>query len=137
VVVVGKAQLDAIVSHAREGWPNEICGIVAGRDGRVEDVRPARNVADTPRVRFTMDPHDIATISDDIEAAGLDLVGFYHSHAHTQAYPSPTDVDDWPARWYPEALCFICSLMEEDRPQLRAYHIDEAHRVTEEEIRLE
>jgi proteasome lid subunit RPN8/RPN11 len=126
-----------MVSHAREGFPNEICGIVAGRTGRVEDVRRARNVADTPRVRFTMDPHDIAAISDDIDAAGLELIGFYHSHAHTQAYPSPTDVDDWPARWYPDALCFICSLMEEDRPLLRAYRIDEAHRVTEEAITVE
>ena len=137
MVILGRAHLDAIVTHAVEGWPEEICGILAGRDGRVEDVRRARNVAETRRVRFTMNPQDIAAISDEIEAVGLELLGFYHSHAHTQAYPSPTDVADWPGRWYPDALCFICSLMEEDRPQLRAYRIAESREIAEEVIKVE
>ena len=137
MVVLGRAHLDAIVAHAVEGRPNETCGILAGRGGRVEEVHRARNIAETPRVRFTMDPHDIAAISDEIEAAGRDLLGFYHSHTHTRAYPSPTDVADWPARWYPDTLCFICSLMEEDRPLLLAYRIDEAGRIAEETIEVE
>jgi [CysO sulfur-carrier protein]-S-L-cysteine hydrolase len=65
------------------------------------------------------------------------LIGFYHSHTHTQAYPSPTDVAMWQATWAGTALCFICSLMEPDRPLLRAFHIDPNGTITEEPISIE
>jgi proteasome lid subunit RPN8/RPN11 len=136
MVVVSRAQYDDIVTHALGQPDEEICGMLGGREGRVERIYHGHNVAETRRTRFLMDPHDILAISDEIENAGLDLVGFYHSHTHTQAYPSPTDVADWPARWYPDALCVICSLMEEGRPQLRAFHIDEAGKITEEPITI-
>lgn len=134
MVTLGRAQYDEIVAHAVGQPAEEVCGMLGGRDGGVERVYRARNVAEARRTRFLMDPHDIMAISDEIESVGLELVGFYHSHTHTQAYPSPTDVADWPARWYPDALCFICSLMEEGRPQLRAFHIDEAGKITEAPI---
>ena len=126
-----RPQFDEIVAHALEGFPNEICGILGGTGDQVEVVHKARNVAKTPRIRFAMDPRDILEITDHIDSVGMDLLGFYHSHAHTQAYPSPTDVVDWPARWYPDALCLICSLMEPDRPLLRAFQIAEGGDITE------
>jgi proteasome lid subunit RPN8/RPN11 len=132
-----RAQYDEIVAHAHEGFPNEICGILGGRDGQVQAIHRARNVAKTPRIRFTMDPHDILAITDRIDADGLDLLGFYHSHTHTQAYPSPTDVADWPARWYPDALLLICSLMEPDRPSLRAFQVSESGEITEAEVEIQ
>lgn len=94
-------------------------------------------MAETPRTRFKMDPHDILRISDEIDAAGMDLMGFYHSHTHTQAYPSPTDVADWPARWYPDAYCLICSLLEEGRPLIRAFKIGDDQKITEEPLAVE
>jgi proteasome lid subunit RPN8/RPN11 len=130
-------QFDQIVAHALENREQESCGMLAGRDGRVVQIHRAHNVAETPRTRFTMDPHDIQKISDEIDAAGMDLLGFYHSHTHTQAYPSDTDRADWPARWYPDAYCLICSIMEEDRPVIRAFKIDEDKKVTEEPIEVE
>ncbi|MBI4214311.1 MAG: M67 family metallopeptidase [Chloroflexi bacterium] len=136
MIKLSRDQFDTIVAHARSGFPNEICGILAGRDGQVEIVHQARNVARTPRTRFSMDPQDILGITDAIDEAGMDLLGFYHSHTHTQAYPSPTDVSDWPAHWYPDALCLICSLMEEDRPQLRAFHIDAAGEIEEADVEI-
>jgi proteasome lid subunit RPN8/RPN11 len=134
---VPKAVRDAVIAHALENPSEEQCGMLGGQPGRVEKAFRARNVAETRRTRFKMDPHDILKISDDVEGEGLELVGFYHSHTHTQAYPSPTDVADWPARWYPDALCFICSLMDEERPHVRAFHIDEAGAITEETISVE
>ncbi len=131
---LSREQVDRIVNHALENREQESCGILAGRDGRVLRIHRARNVAATPRTRFTMDAHDILSISDEIDAAGMDLMGFYHSHTHTQAYPSPTDVADWPARWYPDAYCLICSLMEAARPVLRAFRIGEDGRIAEEQI---
>jgi proteasome lid subunit RPN8/RPN11 len=134
MVTLPRSVFEEILAHAQGQPDQEVCGILSGRDGQVEQVYRARNVAETPRTRFKMDPYDILKITDEIDAADGDLVGFYHSHTHTQAYPSPTDVADWPARWYPDALCLICSLMEEDRPQLRAFHIDEDGKISEEAV---
>src|SRR5581483_8316120 len=113
MVSITRECLDEIIAHAVSSPDEELCGILSGRDQRIEKVHRSRNVAepDKRRTRFQMSPIDIVEISDQIEDEGLDLVGFYHSHTHTQAYPSPTAVADWPARWYPDALSFICSLM--------------------------
>jgi len=137
VVTLSRANFDAIVAHALENRDAESCGILAGRDGKVVAVHRARNVAETPRTRFQMDPMDIMNITDAIDTDGQELFGFYHSHTHTQAYPSPTDVADWPARWYPDAYCLICSLMEEDRPTIRAFKISEDGKITEEPVEAE
>jgi proteasome lid subunit RPN8/RPN11 len=137
MVGIPQARVDEIIAHALETPDAEICGILAGEGDRVARAYRAGNIAETPRTRFKMDPHDILAITEEIDSAGLDLVGFYHSHTHTQAYPSPTDVADWPARWYPDAYCFICSLMEEDRPHLRAFRIDEDGTITEVTLTIE
>jgi proteasome lid subunit RPN8/RPN11 len=134
---LSREQFDQIVAHALENREQESCGILAGQNGSVVAIHRARNTAETPRTRFTMDPHDILKISDEIDAAGQDLMGFYHSHTHTQAYPSPTDVADWPARWYPDAYCLICSLMEESRPTIRAFKIGEDGKIVEEPLEVE
>ncbi len=137
MVVIPRARLNEIIAHAQETPQAESCGILGGQHGRVERVYRARNIAETPRTRFKMDPYEMAAISDQLDEAGLELVGFYHSHTHTQAYPSPTDVADWPGHWYPDAVCFICSLMEPDEPHLRAFRIDESGTITEEEITID
>ena len=136
-IKLSQAQFQAIVDQAQAGFPNEICGILGGTRGRVVAVHAARNVAPNPRIRFAMDPRDILEITDKIDTAGMDLLGFYHSHTHTQAYPSPTDVADWPARWYPDALLLICSLMEPDRPSLRAFQVNETREITEANVEIE
>jgi len=134
MVTLPRAAYEEILAHAQGQPDQESCGILGGHGDQVARVFRARNVAETPRTRFLIDPRDFLQISEEIDVADLDLVGFYHSHTHTQAYPSPTDVADWPGHWYPEAVCFICSLMEEDRPILRAFRIDEDGKVTEETI---
>lgn len=134
VVVLTHVQIDEIVAHAREHPDQEVCGVLGGRDDRIEAVYRARNVADTPRIRFEMDSRDIFSALKALDDQSLDLIGFYHSHTHTQAFPSPTDVAMWTATWGPDALCFICSLMEEDHPVLRAFRIAGNGQVSEERI---
>jgi proteasome lid subunit RPN8/RPN11 len=56
----------------------------------------------------------------EIERQGWELLGIYHSHPHTQAYPSPTDVA---LAFYPDALYFIVSLADPDQPAVRAFRI--------------
>ena len=123
---------DEIVAHAREDTPNECCGIIAGNDGNATKLYRALN-ADASPYRYNVDPKDLLRIYRDIDGNGWDVLAIYHSHTHTEAYPSPTDVRL--AAW-PEAYYVIVSLEDDANPVLRAFHIDDGH-VTEEELRVE
>lgn len=109
----------ALIAHAREESPNECCGLLAGHDGRVERVFRGTNVDRSPYT-YMMDPKEQLTAFTEMEAAGLDLLGIYHSHTHTAAYPSRTDV----ARaYYPDAVYVIISLMDQRQPSIKGYRI--------------
>lgn len=87
---------DAILAHAREGAPAEVVGVLVGGrgdDDRVTRIERARNAADTPRTRYELDPAEQIRLIDDIEAAGDEVVGFYHSHPRGPEGPSATDAE--------------------------------------------
>jgi len=110
---------DAIIAHARHGYPDEICGLISGREGQAVELHPGRNVSATPRTTFEL---DVDTLALQIQFAdeGLDLVGIYHSHPAGPDVPSATDV----ARsYYPEAVYLICSMADASYPSLRAFRI--------------
>ena len=109
-----------ILEHTRAEAPNEACGLLAGRDQYVTHVLPATNVAENPLVGYLMDPEDQLRHFHMIEEEALDLLGIYHSHPASGAYPSPTDLS---MAYYPEAVYAIVSLMQSDRPVLRTFRI--------------
>jgi proteasome lid subunit RPN8/RPN11 len=98
---------DDLFAHAREGDPEEVCGVLAGRrDPAGEDVvtasRRVANVADTPGTRYELDPAEQMVTMDELEEAGDEVVGFYHSHPRGPAGPSATDarLATWPDYLY-------------------------------------
>lgn len=119
-LVLSQTNFRRIVGHARAEAPNEACGLLAGREGYVTHVLPAINVAENPLVGYLMDPHDQIRHFQAIEEQGLDLLGIYHSHPVSPAYPSPTDLS---MAYYPEAAYVIISLMRSDNPVLRAFRM--------------
>src|SRR4029453_8597588 len=86
-----------MVGHAYDGLPDEACGLLAGEPGGDHAVRfyPCRNAAESSRV-YTGDPRDPRRARRGAEGRGLEIVGVMHSHPHTEAYPSPTDVAQAP-----------------------------------------
>jgi proteasome lid subunit RPN8/RPN11 len=129
-----------LVAHARAGTPDEVCGILAGREDRVERVFRVRNTADDvsedravfrdratgapthgrKAVHYYMDPKDQLRVYNAIDDLGLDVVGYYHSHTHTEARPSPTDIrlaNDLAAYY------ILISLQQPDSPSVRAWRI--------------
>jgi proteasome lid subunit RPN8/RPN11 len=114
-----RAQRQELIDHALEGRPYEVCGLLAGKDDRVERVYRAANKERSP-VRYEIDPKDLIRIFREIDNADLELVGIYHSHTHTDAYPSATDVR---LAYYPEAYYVLVSLMDERSPRVRAFRI--------------
>ena len=84
----------AMIGHAYDGLPDEACGLMGGRfeRGTVEVFVPARN-ADASSRTYSIGPDGFAAAEAAFDPLGLDVVGVMHSHTHTDAYPSPTDVD--------------------------------------------
>ena len=118
-------QYRTIVGHSYDGLPNEACGLLIGPvvddepRGTVTEVRPCRN-EDESALTYRLDSRDFMAALRAAEDRGEGLVGCWHSHTHTDAYPSPTDIEQ--AKWYPEWAYVIVSLRDGD-PVLRAYRI--------------
>ena len=93
---IPRAQADAIAAHARSGYPHEVCGVLVGtvRDGvvRVSRAVPVTNrETERPAVRYQIAPEEHLEVQRAARAAGLDIVGFYHSQPDHPARPSETD----------------------------------------------
>jgi proteasome lid subunit RPN8/RPN11 len=109
-----------MVGHAYDGLPDEACGLLAGRPGiaKVEVFYPCRNAAASSRV-YTVDPGDHLRADRDAEARGMEVIGVMHSHTHTEAYPSPTDVEQAPdPTWH-----YVIVSLRDEAPMLRSYRI--------------
>ena len=85
-----RTALEAVLHHAERARPRECCGVLVGRDDEILRALEARNLADDPN-RYLLDPADHIAIRRNARAAGLAVVGFYHSHPHSAARPSGTD----------------------------------------------
>lgn len=117
-LVLERGTFDALVAHAWSDFPYEVCGIVGlRRDGGAE-VMPVAN-ADRSMRYYVMEPRELLRAMRRVEDEGLGLV-IYHSHTHTRAYPSETDVR---LAAYPEALYAIVTLQDRDAPAVRAFTI--------------
>jgi proteasome lid subunit RPN8/RPN11 len=94
--------LDAVFAHAQHVYPFECCGALLGRDRRVRQALHLPNTTgEGPRRRFLIRPEDYRLAEAEALAAGLELVGFYHSHPDHPARPSDFDLEHaWPSLSY-------------------------------------
>jgi len=92
----------AIRAHGRETYPHECCGALIGRHGVVREAFALANATEEgPRRRFLVRPADYRAAESRAASAGLDLLGFYHSHPDHPAVPSQYDLDHaWPSFHY-------------------------------------
>jgi proteasome lid subunit RPN8/RPN11 len=110
---------DAIVRQARGEYPNESCGLIVGDQpaadgGTALRYLPMRNKAASP-YRYEIDPTDLLHATIETDDAGETFWGIVHSHTHTPAMPSPTDVG---LAFYPDALYLLVSLDEDQADPL-------------------
>lgn len=131
MVQVQRAVYDGMVAHALEERPYECCGLLAGEHGQITRIFRATNVADRKAVRYEVAPREILRIMDAIDDDDLDHIGIYHSHTHTRAYPSATDIG---LAAYP-VFYIIVSLTDFKQPEVKAYTITDGE-VTEEPIEV-
>ena len=91
ILKISKEQWDEMLEHVEHHAPLEACGLLAGKNDRVEKVLLVRNQAQSP-VRFVMDPYEQLQAFEWIESHELDLVGIFHSHPAGPETPSATDI---------------------------------------------
>jgi [CysO sulfur-carrier protein]-S-L-cysteine hydrolase len=116
----GKA-VDEIVRHCKDGRPNEACGILGASDGEIVKVFRMSNASASP-VRYSLDPKEQFAAYRKLDNEGWELGGVFHSHTHTEAYPSPTDV-----RLASEDVPYVIVSLASDPPVIRAFRIRKDH----------
>ena len=122
---------EGIINHANREKPNECCGIIAVNGSDNFELYEVSNIEKSP-FRYNMDPKEFYDIYQLLEEKESDIWGFYHSHTHTEAYPSQTDrnLAAWSDSYY-----LIVSLQDESQPVVRCFSILEGD-VTEKQINV-
>lgn len=105
--------------HAIAARPAECCGLLSGKNGLINGIHYLRNESDRPEVRYFASPEDLFAAMKQIRESSQKLIGIYHSHPRSSAYPSVADVQ---MAFYPEAVYFIISL--EPKIEMRAFRIE-------------
>ncbi len=134
VFQLSRAVYAQMVGAALDAYPLEFCGLAAGPTaagggagsrGRV--FYPCRNDAESARV-YTINPHDYMRAEADADVRDWEINCVVHSHTHSEAYPSPTDVSsaispDWH---------YVIVSLKRDAPEVRSYRIVEGHIISEQ-----
>ena len=117
-IVLDAATWDAMVEHAWSDFPYEVCGLLGIEpDGTLHHWTITND--ERSMTYYVMNPRELLKAMRQIEDNEWEMV-IYHSHTHTQAYPSETDIR---LAAYPEATYAIVTLQDRDRPDIRAFRI--------------
>jgi proteasome lid subunit RPN8/RPN11 len=110
---IQKKVLEQLVRQSKRELQQECCGLLAGRDGTLNKVFPARNAAEDKTKNYEIAPEELFGLMREIRSAGLELMGIYHSHPNGNNEPSPRDIQ---RAYYRGTAYFILS------PQSGALH---------------
>ena len=128
MLTVTRAHLDAMVAHCVRALPMEGCGLLVGTDGVVGDVVASANLADSAKI-YEIDPKVLLRTFRRADDEGVDVLGCFHSHTHSDPYPSPTDIAQAPdPSWH-----YVLVSLRHEVPAVRSYRIVDGV-VTEEDI---
>ena len=130
---VPQSMVDAILIQARAEYPNEACGVIIGRNGQVERLKPMFNAAASPTF-YEFDPKDLLALYREVDDNDEEILVIYHSHTETEAYPSRTDIS---YAGEPGAHYVLVSTREEIAPatEFRSFRIIDGI-VTEEPVEI-
>ena len=131
-VSIAKHVAEQLVEHSRWHPATECCGLLAGRNGVIGRVFVAANAAGDPATSYEIAPEELFRLMRAIRAAGLELLGIYHSHPNGRNEPSPRDIE---RAYYPDAAYFVISPSEDAAQPMRAFSIGDG-RVTELAIEI-
>jgi [CysO sulfur-carrier protein]-S-L-cysteine hydrolase len=134
VVRIPAAMYKEMVAHVVAGYPNETCGMLASKDGRVVKNYPTANAAEHLDDFSEISPEDLLRIANDIDEYDGEMYVYYHSHPQSEAYPSPRDIE-WARRNQMIYIIFSHQYYPE-LPYARAFSIAEDATITEGKIEV-
>jgi proteasome lid subunit RPN8/RPN11 len=135
MLIVPAAHQAEMIRHCRQGYPKEACGLLAGsREAQAEpvvvQVYPMTNTENSP-VGYAMDPAEQLQVEKLMRQRGQTVLGIYHSHTASEAYPSPVDVS---LAISPDVSYVLVSLKDQEQPVVKSYRIDGAKILDEEYV---
>ena len=118
---------DAVIAHCQRDYPKEACGILAGhrqpRPGQTSDVAqvyPMTNMEQSA-IGYSMDPKEQLAVEKQMRMQGQNMLGIYHSHTASEAYPSSVDVS---LAISPDVSYVLISLKDQRQPIMKSYRIE-------------
>ena len=114
---ISRELAEEMIRHCREGRPNEASGMLGAKAGEMVKVFKMANAAQSP-VRYSLEPSEQLAVYNTLDEQGWDLGGVFHSHTHTEAYPSPTDV-----RLASEDVPYVIVSLATEPAEIRAFRI--------------
>lgn len=135
MIYLTKEQFFEIINHCQTEYPKEACGILAGKIVQssnfiVKQIYKMTNISENPQTCFYMKPEEQIKVNKEMRQSGIEMVGIYHSHSTTIAYPSERDVS---MAFYPEVDYVIISLRNFNNPEVGNFKIVEG-KIIEEKI---
>lgn len=91
-ITISTRHMRQLAEHAAGAGPRESCALLFGRGSLVHEVYLADNADERPERRFTIPPDQLMEAYGTAERSGLEVVGIFHSHPSSEAFPSDTDV---------------------------------------------
>jgi proteasome lid subunit RPN8/RPN11 len=114
-------QIQAIVDHARQDQPHEACGIISGNGDVVARIMPIHNIARNPQHHYRMDAKDLLQVLKNMNAAGEEMLGVYHSHPKHEPIPSSEDIRE--AQLNTPNMVHVILSLKYGKTRLQAWHI--------------
>jgi [CysO sulfur-carrier protein]-S-L-cysteine hydrolase len=118
---IARQVLDDLIAHARNEAPFECCGLLAGKNGLIDECIRLRNVR-ASTVAYEIDPKEHIESRKRLRELGRSILGAYHSHPRTAATPSATDVAE---AYYDEGFVYVIVSLERESPDVRVYRVAE------------
>lgn len=112
---------DRLLAEARANPDIECCGLLAGREGLISAVLPAKNALQSPRA-YEIAPQELFALFRRMRSEGLEHLGIYHSHPRGENSPSLVDLE---RAFYPEAAHVLISPHPTVSRPIRAFRIVE------------
>jgi [CysO sulfur-carrier protein]-S-L-cysteine hydrolase len=107
-----------MIGHAYDGYPLEACGLLVGTGDRVRRFVACTNEAGSARI-YSIPGKELLRAERAAENDGLEIIGVFHSHTHSEPYPSPTDVEQAPdPGWH-----YVIVSLKREAPETRCYRI--------------
>ncbi len=129
MLTLSAAQREALLAACVRALPDEGCGLLLGTpDGVVREVMASPNVAASAKL-YEIEPRVLLRAFRRADEAGWDVLGVFHSHTHSAAYPSPTDVRQAPdPAWH-----YLIASLRDAPGDLRSFRINDQE-VREEDV---